>query len=207
MSTLRQRLVDVPRLGQLRTVLASSLSDPNRDLADKLMLARAIEYSERRRWSLLHLVQKAWEFNATDLKDKIYALLGRLAFDQCCLGSLTQLIPGLLFSTDLPAFIPGCYNHEFHSASLFEHTYVLSSLQEHRFTLLASRCGRSTRYRHCGKERTREGNAMGENVKEEMYIGLMFLIKGKTSPLYIKPPSRPAFIASSLETPLVSVKI
>ncbi len=35
-----------------------------------------------------------------------------------------------------------------------------------------------------GKERTREGNATGENMKEEMYIGLMLQLRGRL-PLYI----------------------
>ena len=36
MSTLRQRLVDIPKLGPLRKILASSLSDPNLDPGYKL---------------------------------------------------------------------------------------------------------------------------------------------------------------------------
>jgi hypothetical protein len=86
MSTLRHRLVGFPKWGATGKILASSLSHPDLDPGDKRQLAQLVKRSEERRWNLLDLAHKAWEFNATDLRDKIYALLGLPAFDQYCLG-------------------------------------------------------------------------------------------------------------------------
>jgi hypothetical protein len=54
-----------------------------------------------------------------------------------------------------------------------------------------------------GKERTRGGNATGENMKEEMYIGLMV----EDFPSIYKTSIKSSFHCLQLRNPLVSVTI
>jgi hypothetical protein len=94
MITLRYQLVEYPKQGgSSAKIFTRGFSDPNIDANYKLGLARGVKSFEESRESLLDLAQLAWRFNASDRRDKIYALLGLLAFDRCYLGSFTELYP------------------------------------------------------------------------------------------------------------------
>jgi hypothetical protein len=53
-------------------------------LQSKLAFEKMV-WSTRPRWSLLDMVRKSWMFNATDKRDKVYALVGLLEFTEHCI--------------------------------------------------------------------------------------------------------------------------